>query len=115
VKSALQALQAVVDVLPTYADRVGAVPRLCKNARSSESFKNLEQTLEATSAGNSRCMFCEDSAANEIEHLRPKSLYPEATFDPANYVLSCGVCNKCKGSKFAVFADPTDEFTRSSD
>lgn len=108
--SALQALQAEVDALPTYVERVKAVPRRFKNAVASAAFKDVKRTLEAMSSSNSRCMLCEDSAANEVEHVRPKSLYPEASFDWSNYVYSCGVCNKCKGSKFAVFAGSAREF-----
>ena len=32
-------------------------------------------------AGAKRCMYCEDSAADEVEHHLPKNLYPEFVFD----------------------------------
>ena len=55
-------------------------------------------------AGAQRCCWCEDSAATDIEHIRPKSLYPERTFRWENYLLACAGCNRHKGSSFAVLA-----------
>lgn len=54
-------------------------------------------------------MLCEDSAANEIDHLKPKSLYPELTFSWPNYISSCGLCNRIKAGKFAVFSAQNGE------
>jgi hypothetical protein len=49
-------------------------------------------------------MYCEDSAADEVEHHRPKNLYPEHTFAWENYLYSCGPCNGPKNNRFAVSA-----------
>ena len=54
--------------------------------------------------GAQRCCWCEDSAGTDIEHIRPKSLYPEQTFRWENYLLACAGCNRTKGSRFAVLA-----------
>ena len=55
-------------------------------------------------AGAQRCCWCEDSAGTDIEHIRPKSLYPERTFRWENYLLACAGCNRHKSSRFAVLA-----------
>ncbi len=54
-------------------------------------------------AGARRCGYCEDSAADEVEHIRPKDLYPELVFAWHNYLYACGHCNRPKNNRFAVF------------
>jgi len=49
-------------------------------------------------------MYCEDSAADEVEHHRPKDLYPGHVFAWENYLYACGPCNGPKNNRFAVFA-----------
>jgi len=58
-------------------------------------------------AGACRCAYCEDSAADEVEHIRPKDLYPQVVFAWGNYIYACGPCNGPKGSHFAVFVEGT--------
>ena len=52
-----------------------------------------------------RCGWCEDSEAGEIDHIRPKTLYPERTFVWQNYLGACGVCNNKKGNHFAILVE----------
>jgi hypothetical protein len=47
-------------------------------------------------------VYCEDSLADEIEHIRPKDLYPEQVFVWENYVFACGPCNGPKNNRFAI-------------
>ena len=53
-------------------------------------------------SGARRCGYCEDSVGDEIEHIRPKDLYPEAVFVWDNYLLACGPCNGGKNNRFSV-------------
>ncbi len=50
------------------------------------------------------CAYCEgeyeDISYGEIEHFKPKSLYPELMFDYNNMNIACSKCNKNKGEKF---------------
>ena len=48
-------------------------------------------------------MYCEDSVGDEVEHHRPKNLYPDHTFLWDNYLYACGPCNGPKNNRFAVF------------
>ena len=41
--------------------------------------------------------------ADEVEHMAPKSLYPERAFLWENYCYACGPCNGPKNNKYAVF------------
>ena len=40
--------------------------------------------------------------ATNIEHIKPKDLYPERTFVWENYLLACGQCNRGKSNRFSV-------------
>lgn len=43
------------------------------------------------------CSYCglklKETSGDEIDHIAPKSNYPEFTFEPLNLVLSCTLCN----------------------
>ena len=58
--------------------------------------------LERMCTSPGRCAWCEDSEAGEIDHIRPKALYPGETFSWPNLLRSCGGCNRAKGGKFAL-------------
>jgi hypothetical protein len=108
---ALREFQAEVDTHPTYAERVKAANDLFKrrNVSGNATFAEVRQTLDRMSPGHARCMYCEDSLADEIEHIRPKSLYPDEVFSWPNYVRSCSPCNRAKSNTFAIF-DAHGEF-----
>ena len=53
-------------------------------------------------SGARRCGYCEDSVGDEVEHIKPKDLYPEDVFVWENYLLACGPCNRGKNNNFAV-------------
>jgi uncharacterized protein (TIGR02646 family) len=105
--AALVAYQADVDAAGDYAARVQrAAERFeSRNKKGSMVFDQVKKTLATMCSGSGRCAYCEDSAASEVEHVRPKSLYPEATFSWPNYVFACGPCNRPKSNRFAVFPE----------
>ena len=61
-------------------------------------------------SGARRCVYCEDSVGDEVEHIRPKDFFPEMCFVWENYVYACGNCNSPKNNKFALFRDDNNEF-----
>lgn len=107
--SALVAFQQDIDALPTYAERVAAAKEKfeSKNKRENAVFKVVRATLTAMCAGRCRCMYCEDSAADEVEHVWPKNLYPSLVFAWLNYLYACGPCNGPKKDKFQVISHKT--------
>ena len=107
----LQALQAEVDTSGDYARQVAEGKRLfeLRNVRGNPVFDEVKRALDRMCSGAVRCVYCEDSRADEIEHVRPKSLYPNVAFAWSNYVYACGPCNGPKGSHFAVFVDSATE------
>lgn len=106
--------QAEIDAIPDYAKRVAAASKEWgkRNTAKNAAFRDVRKTLETMCCGARRCGYCEDSAADEIDHVRPKSFYPEATFVWENYIYTCGLCNGPKNNQFAVFTDPNGEFSK---
>lgn len=60
--------------------------------------KDIKKALFESS--HSKCAFCEskpgESGNIEVEHLAPKSLYPDLTFDWENLLPACRKCNEAK-------------------
>ena len=50
------------------------------------------------------CAYCEGkyivTSSSQIEHFKPKTIYPDLMFDYNNMNLSCEICNKAKHNKF---------------
>jgi len=108
----LREYQAEVDAKPSYAERVAEAKRQfsSRNKATNAAFRVVRQRLDEMCSGARRCAYCEDSAADEVEHVRPKDLYPEHVFRWENYVYACGPCNGPKGNGFAVFESGTGQF-----
>lgn len=100
--SQLKQYQAAVDSQPDYPAQVAKATAMWKP--SSKAFDEVKDTLIAICPGTRRCCYCEDALGTDVEHFKPKSLYPELTFEWTNYLLACSACNStAKGDKFAVF------------
>jgi uncharacterized protein (TIGR02646 family) len=98
-------LQHKIDKLQKYGDKVSTAKRLfsSSNRPTNPAFAQVRASLTRMCSGARRCAYCEDSGADEVEHIKPKDLYPEAAFVWGNYVYACGPCNGPKNNKFAVF------------
>lgn len=111
VNDLLKRLQEKVDSLTTYEKQVVEAKSLFKqnNTPQNVTFKEVRKTLTKMCSGAKRCCYCEDSYADEVEHIKPKDLYPEEVFVWKNYLYSCGPCNSPKQNKFAIFSAITGE------
>lgn len=102
----LAELQAVVDAFVDYPARVKAAKAQWDQKGSTHvkaaTFRTIRATLAEMCVGPVRCAYCEDSLANEVEHILPKTLFPERTFDWQNYLYACGPCNGPKSNRFGV-------------
>jgi len=85
------------------------VPEKIKNRYNQPEIKSA---LRAETNGG-KCMYCESPiaavASEHIEHYKPKSIYPELTFEWTNLGLSCPKCNINKGNVFdekCMFINP---------
>ncbi len=104
----LRSHQDEVDGSGAYPTQVEAAARMYgEKGRSDRSpFREVRSTLRGMCSGLERCMYCEDAPANEVEHVRPKSLYPELTFRWENFLYACGPCNGPKNNRFKLFVPP---------
>ncbi len=107
----LQEQQAIIDGISEYRLQVAEAKRLfsLRNKRDNDHFNTIKSVLTEMCSGARRCVYCEDSCADEVEHIKPKTLYPDTTFVWINYVYACGPCNGTKSSKFAIFSAATGE------
>ncbi|WP_240358295.1 hypothetical protein [Myxococcus vastator] len=106
--------QQSVDAHPSYPERVKhAKQRFSSlNKKGNPIFDDVKVTLTKMCSGARRCAYCEDSVADQVEHFRPKSLYPECVFAWMNYLYACSTCNLRKNDHFAVFAHETGVLTQ---
>lgn len=103
-KQNLWNFQDEVDAGTTYAKRVSlAKGRFsARNKSTNPTFAEVRSKLTAMCSGARRCMYCEDSVADEVEHFKPKDLYPEVVFVWMNYLYACGACNGPKNNQFSI-------------
>ena len=100
-EAALAGLQKIVDGGADFATRV-TLAKDRFDAKSATLFKRIRAHLALLSGDLVRCGYCEDSCADEVEHIRPKDFYPEQVFVWFNYLFACGPCNGGKTNKYAV-------------
>lgn len=116
----LAGLQAKVDAGGDYPARVALAKSQWYSKTSSNAkeaaFKSVRTTLDKMCVGPRRCAYCEDSLADEIEHVLPKDLFPQSAFQWANYLFACGPCNGPKSNRYGVVAaGAVTEFIRKRD
>lgn len=101
--------QAVINSRSDYMGRVAFAktdfPR--KNTTKNRTFKEVRSKLLTMSSGAERCHYCEDSKADEVEHILPKDVYPDLCYDWNNYLYACGSCNGSKSNQAAVINSVT--------
>lgn len=97
--------------LLSYVRRGVRVPDTIKNRYNQTEIK---EALEKETYG--KCMYCEGYIGavsySHIEHFRPKTLYPEKTFEWENLGLGCQICNTNKHDAFdeaLPYIDPYNE------
>lgn len=73
-----------------------------KSARQTNSLKSVLTILQKMMGVRERCMYCVDSHGADIEHFRPKALYPQHAFQWPNLLLCCTECGRTKGSQFPM-------------
>jgi uncharacterized protein (TIGR02646 family) len=100
----LSTKQTATDGEADYTRRTHKAQRDWNGAKKKNAaFTEIKKQLTEMCHGPNRCGYCEDSEANQIEHIKPKSLYPETTFSWPNYLYVCGGCNQPKLNHYAVF------------
>lgn len=78
-----------------------SIPNLGSGALA---FNEVKQALIGMCISIELCNYCEHNEATDIEHIYPKSFFPERAFQWSNYLLACKTCNThYKLDQFSVF------------
>lgn len=70
-----------------------------KNTSKNATFREIRNGLAEASPGDGYCLYCEIGRLERIDHVLPKSFYPEFVFSYDNLVYCCARCNEVKLSK----------------
>jgi uncharacterized protein (TIGR02646 family) len=103
--------KATIGAAPT--KKPVAIIAAWKFARETQTMNSVLGILQTMTGNRHRCMYCLDSHGSDIDHFRPKAIFPEKMFDWENFVLSCTPCGRYKGDDFpetngkALLIDPT--------
>ncbi len=110
----LKAFQHIVNAEGSYELKRQKAKTLfkTKNTKTNATFKEIRRHLTEMCNSTRRCVYCEDSVANQVEHIFPKDFYPEKCFEWDNYVYACGPCNGPKNNQFAIFNAETGMLQR---
>jgi len=104
--------QNLVNGKATYAERVEEAKSKFKsyNRKGNATFDEVKKQLNVMCCGPERCNYCEDSKADEVEHIYPKDWYPDNCLVWGNYCYACGTCNGPKNNKYAIFKREDDTY-----
>jgi uncharacterized protein (TIGR02646 family) len=97
----------------TQPEKRVAITAAWESARPTKNIKSALALLQKMAGSRQRCMYCVDSQGSDIDHFRPKAIFPEKLFDWENFVLSCTHCGRFKGNDFpeangqALLINPT--------
>lgn len=68
-------------------------------------YKHPENKAALIEASYGKCMYCESEVTSiyygDIEHIKPKSKFPDLEFDWTNLGFVCAKCNGAKSDKFS--------------
>jgi len=75
------------------------------SSRGTQWFSHVLVALRALAGIGERCMWCSGSESCQVEHFRPKELFPHLSMSWDNFLWSCGLCNNHKGVKFPLLSN----------
>ena len=96
IEDVLNDLQKKVDHETLFNEKVLIAQQLWNSkggATGKKAFRAIVDELQKMCVFHGVCNYCEQSEASDIEHIHPKSFFPEFTFRWENYILACKQCN----------------------
>lgn len=78
------------------------------NARGTQWFNTVRETLMNMAGSTRTCMFCDHNEPTDVEHFKPKTEFPNETFNWENMLWVCTTCNRLKGVDFPPHNCPGD-------
>ncbi len=97
-----------IDSEPDLQHRVELAKRTWSSRSSTKTLRATRYALREAGPGLGRCTWCEDNRAEDIDHVRPKSIFPHRCYDHANFVGACAGCNREKGDCAGVLSADGD-------
>ncbi len=85
-------LQGLIDKKTSFTEKTEKAKSLW-NSKPEKEFSEVKEKLLKLCVSVEICNYCEQNEANDIEHIDPKSFFPESTFKWENYLLACKQCN----------------------
>jgi uncharacterized protein (TIGR02646 family) len=99
----------------SHADPKAEAKRRYEKARKAKWFRPVVDALVKMAGPGQRCMFCSGSEASDVEHYRPKAIFPEKAMTWQNYLWSCTICNRFKGDHFPPETEPGGQILNPSE
>lgn len=96
IQEVIQNLQIEINKEATFSAKAEKAKQLWKSkggVSGEKAFETILKLLTEICVGTEVCNYCEGNEANDIEHIYPKSFFPEYTFHWENYLLACKQCN----------------------
>jgi uncharacterized protein (TIGR02646 family) len=97
-----------LEVLQTAITKHGSYQKIPNPERNrlTKHYKDSEITKTLFQSSHDKCAYCECNPTEggyiEVDHFKPKSLYPENIFDWDNLLPACARCNKAKSDHDTV-------------
>jgi uncharacterized protein (TIGR02646 family) len=109
-KTTLAELQQLVNEEISHEAKKDRAGQFWKNRTKNKTFKEIKDKLAACNKvvveGESifYCHYYENDRIQDIEHIYPKSAFPERAYRWENYIYICTCCNsKLKNDKYYIF------------
>jgi len=109
-KALLDQLASEADAIKNAGDPKTEADKRYSNARKTKWFAPVVKELGRLAGPGERCMFCSGSEASDVEHYRPKSIFPQVAMNWENYLWSCTPCNRGKLNRFPPDTGPGSKF-----
>ena len=99
-------LQRQTDAIAASPNPKEAAEKRYASARKTRWFREVISKLRAMAGPGEPCMLCDANEATDVEHYRPKSVFPERAFAWENLLWGCTACNRFKGNRFPPDTEP---------
>lgn len=109
-KEVVERLKKETAAIHSAADQKKEAEKRYGNARKAKWFEPVVKELGRLAGPGERCMFCSGSEASDVEHFRPKAVFPLLAMTWENYLWSCTPCNRGKLNRFPPDTGPGGQF-----
>ena len=87
-------------------DQREAAERKYANARKAKGFRGVIEKLGELAGPGEPCMFCDANESTDVEHYRPKRVFPQLALVWENLLWACTNCNRFKLDRFPPDTEP---------